>query len=84
MKEGLKKMVTTVQSFESKPQIVLVTPPPLLSCPNCLDRYPDTKGLVLKANAHISKKLPIIYEEVAKETNVKLLNLYETFKGKDE
>lgn len=45
IKEGLKKMVTTAQSWESKPQVILVTPPPVLDC--CA--YDIWKGLVQKA-----------------------------------
>jgi hypothetical protein len=33
---------------------------------------------------YFGEKMPQIYAEVAKETNVKYINLYEAYKGKSE
>lgn len=59
---------------------MLVTPPPILNC--CA--YPKWKGLVQHVATHFSNRLAPIYEEVAKETGSKLLNLHEVYKGKPE
>ena len=59
---------------------MLVTPPPILNC--CA--YAKWKGLVQHVATHFSNRLVPIYEEVAKETGSKLLNLHEVYKGKPE
>jgi hypothetical protein len=79
-------MIMETKAFPSKPDVVLMSPVPMLSC--CFKGNEPLDGDTPESRPHmiryLNEKFPPILAEVAKETGVKYIDLFEIFKNKPE
>ena len=73
-----------MQSWESKPEVILITPVPTLSaCPLKGGMWANIDQFWHHMLRYANEKLPKVFENAARETGVKLINMHNYYRGRD-